>query len=117
MLLRLGVGNFRSIRDYCELSLVASDAIKDRGPDLLAGPGKFSVLPFLLVYGANASGKSSLFNSLGLMKTEVLTSFASRKPGALIRRTPFALDPACKEAVTRVDCDMVIGWGSISLRV
>lgn len=107
MLLRFGVENFRSIRDYTEVSMVASPAIKDVGPDLLEGPGGIGVLPFILVYGANASGKSSLYSSLGMLKTHVRTSFSSRKPDDPVNRTPFALGPAADKP-TKVDCDFVI---------
>lgn len=109
MLLRLGVSNFRSIRDYAELSLIASDAIKDKGTDLLDLPGaKYRVLPAVVTYGANAAGKSSIHMALGTMGSHVLNSFRKLEAGAPIPRSPFALDKTSKEKPTRFDCDFVI---------
>jgi hypothetical protein len=59
MLLRFGCENYKSFRDYQELSLVAS-ALKDPGPDLFSkANGRISLLPLAVIYGANASGKSN----------------------------------------------------------
>lgn len=109
MLLRLGVSNYRSIRDYIELSLMASDAIKDKGTDLLDLRGaKHRVLPVIVVYGANAAGKSSIHLALGSMGAHVLNSFRRLEAGASIPRSPFALDNISKDKPTRFDCDFVI---------
>jgi len=109
MLLRLGVSNYRSIRDYAELSLIASDAIKDKGTDLLELPGaKYRVLPAIVIYGANAAGKSSIHMALGSMGSHVLNSFRKLEAGAPIPRYPFALDKTSKDKPTHFDCDFVI---------
>ena len=109
MLLRLGVSNYRSIRDYVELSLMASDAIKDKGTDLLDLPGtKHRALPAIIIYGANAAGKSSIHLALGSMKGHVLNSFRNLEAGASIPRHPFALDNVSREKPTHFDCDFVI---------
>ncbi len=109
MLLRFGVGNFRSIRDYSEVSLVASDALKDAGPTLLVGPGaKYRVLPCLLIYGANASGKSSLYYAMGMMRSHVERSFTSRSPEGPIERDAFALNPSYAAAPPRFEWDFVL---------
>lgn len=108
MLLRLGVSNFRSVREFAELSLVASEAIKDKGPSLLNGPGQSKVLPVILVYGANASGKSAIFSVMGVIKTHVRTSFSSRAPDDKITRTPFAFSLDDDGKPTHVDCDFVV---------
>ncbi len=109
MLLRFGVSNFRSIREYAELSLIASDAIKDRGPDLLEWPvGKVRVLPGIVLYGANAAGKSSVYMVMRAMRSHVLQSFSKRGATADIPRSPFALDRISSEEPTRFDCDFVL---------
>lgn len=109
MLLRFGVGNFRSIKDYMDVSLIASNAIKDSGPHLFSVPGgKQKALPFLLIYGANASGKSSIYHALGLMKRHVQTSFTARQPGEKLGHAPFALGEEMTAVPTRVDCDIVV---------
>ena len=109
MLLRFGVSNFRSIREYAELSLIASDAIKDRGPDLLEWPaGKVRVLPGIVLYGANAAGKSSVYMVMSAMRSHVLQSFSKQGATADIPRSPFALDRVSSEEPTRFDCDFIL---------
>ncbi|MES2173278.1 MAG: ATP-binding protein [Pseudomonadota bacterium] len=109
MLLRFGVSNYRSIRDYVELSLIASDAIKDKGTDLLELPGaKYRVLPAIVIYGANAAGKSTIHMALGAMGGHVVNSFRKLEAGAPIPQHPFALDKASKDEPTHFDCDFII---------
>ena len=66
MLLHFGVSNHYSIRDYQELSLVAS-SLKERQEEKLiacaAVPTKH-VVPSVVIYGANASGKSNLIDAM-----------------------------------------------------
>lgn len=109
MLLRLGVSNYRSIREYAELSLIASEAIKDQGSDLLDIPNsKLRALPSVVLYGANAAGKSSIHMAFGEMGSHVLNSFRKLEAGENIPRTPFALDSASESSPTHFDCDFII---------
>jgi hypothetical protein len=109
MLLRFGVSNIRSIRSYAELSLVPSTAIKDIGPDLLTwSKDGDQVLPVIMIYGANASGKSALYASVGMMKRHVTESFSRRQATDGIDRPYFALDETASEEPSRIDCDFVI---------
>jgi len=96
MLLRFAVSNFRSIRDEQELSLVASQAIKDDPQALIETPAlrKDKVLPAALIYGANASGKSNVLAALRFMQRMVLDSHTDLKPGAPLGRPRFGLRPA-----------------------
>ncbi len=109
MLLRFGVSNFRSIREYAELSLIASGAIKDQGPDLLEwSEGKVRVLPGIVLYGANAAGKSSVYNVMSAMRSHVLQSYSKLGATANIPRNSFALDRTSNKEPTRFDCDFIL---------
>ena len=109
MLLRFGVSNFRSVREYAEFSLIASDAIKDQGSDLFEWPaGKVRVLPGIVLYGANAAGKSSVYSAVGEMRSHVLTSFSGLGATANVPQYPFALDRVSNKKPTRFDCDFII---------
>lgn len=109
MLLRFGVSNYRSIRNYCEMSFIASGAIKDKGPALLGWNGvKTQVLPALILYGANAAGKSSMHLAVGAMRGHVINSFRKLEAGAKIPRDYYALDVVSHDRPTRFDCDFVI---------
>jgi len=92
MLIRFRTENFRSIRDEQELSLVASGLSEK--PEALVQAERYSigVLRAAAVYGANASGKSSLFHALGFMRNAVIESHRSWHPAGGVPRVPFALD-------------------------
>ena len=109
MLLRFAVSNFRSIRDEQELSLVASQAIKDDPLALIETPAlrKDKVLPAALIYGANASGKSNVVEALRFMCRMVLDSHTDLKPGAPLGRPPFRLAPGWPEKESRFDLTFV----------
>lgn len=108
MLLRFGVANFGAIRDYQELSFVAS-SYKDPGVDLFEPKGfKGKVLPTIGLYGANASGKSTLLRALRFFVSGIRYSYEKPTRSAKIGRTPFALDPKYARKPTRVDCDLLI---------
>jgi hypothetical protein len=109
MLLRFGVANHYSVMDYCELSLIASKAIKDQGADLLTPPNlRQAVLPAVLVYGANASGKTTIFSALSAMRDHVVNSFTDLKPNEDVPRNPFALDGRGRSEPSRFDCDFMV---------
>ncbi|WP_082013006.1 ATP/GTP-binding protein [Belnapia sp. F-4-1] len=109
MLLRFGAANHGSINEYAELSLIASEAIKDSGPMLFEPEGlKERVLPVVLIYGANASGKTTVYTSLSTMRRHVLDSFTRTGPADPVFRRPFALDPAAAKQPTRFDCDFLL---------
>lgn len=99
MLLEFSAENFRSLRDRQALDLRASVtrelAEVVRHP---AGLEKDSrgVLPTAAVFGANASGKSSLFMAADFMRTAVLRSAESTVEGeGVLEQAPtFRFDPA-----------------------
>jgi uncharacterized protein len=106
MMLRFGTSNWRSLRDFQELSLVAT-ALKDGGPAVLDVPSLgIRVLPGAAIYGANASGKSNFLSAISFLRTLVLTSHSQGKPDSEISLTPFRLDPA---AATR-GCQFLIDF-------
>ena len=110
MLLRFRVSNRLSMRDPQELSLTAS-SLKDPTGGLIdcpAAPGG-SVLPAALIYGANASGKTNLVDSIRVMREMVLSSHRTGEPGGGVPlRYPFALDPEMARSPTRFDADFVV---------
>ena len=110
MLLQFGVSNRLSMRDRQELSLTAS-SLKDPTEGLIDCPSvpSGSVLPAALIYGANASGKSNLVDSIRVMREMVLSSHRKGEPGGGVPlRRPFALDPANSLSPTRFDIDFVM---------
>ena len=110
MLLRFGVTNHLSLRDRQELSLVASSL--DDAPEGLIDcahvPGD-RLLPAIVIYGTNASGKSNLIDAIRWTKLAVQRSHSHGDPNEPIHRAPFILDAACVLAPTQVEVDFVVG--------
>ncbi len=109
MLLRFGVSNHLSIRDYQELSLSAS-SLKGREAGLIecAAASGGRVLPAAVIYGANASGKSNLVNAMGTLCGMVLLSQIKGEPGGEVPRHPFRLDEDSPRSPSRFDIDFLI---------
>jgi hypothetical protein len=109
MLLRFGVANYLSIKEPQALSLAAS-SLKDVERGLIASGAapEGQVLPAAVIYGANASGKSNIVAAVSFMRSAVLFSHPRGEPGGGVRRSPFALDPACAKALSTFTVDFVL---------
>lgn len=110
MLLRFTVANHLSIRDRQELSLVSS-SLSDRKDGLIecASSPSGTVLPVVLVYGANASGKSNLVDAISAMREMVLFSHTRVGPeGGIPARQHFRLDPASNAKPSTFEIDFVL---------
>ncbi len=109
MLLRFAVENHLSIRDRQELSFAAS-SLKDRGDGLIpcAAVGSRAVVPAVVIYGANASGKSNFVNAVSTMKGMVLWSQTMGKPGGGAPRRAFLLDPSFSQRPSCFEIDFLL---------
>ncbi|MDE0332468.1 MAG: ATP-binding protein [Nitrospinae bacterium] len=109
MLLRFGVANHHSIRDAQELSLSAS-SLKERQEKLIdcAAVPSGAVLPVVVIYGANASGKSNLIDAISTMRSMVLRSQTKGEPGGGVPRSPFKLDDDSPQLPSHFDIDFLI---------
>lgn len=102
MLIEFRVKNFRSLRDEQVLSMVASPdkTLKDThvfATGLKAAPG---LLRSAAIYGANASGKSTLLRALQFMQELVARSATRIRPGEKFSVQPFRLDEASATEAT-----------------
>lgn len=94
MLLEFRVRNYRSIRDEQVLSLVASGD-RELADTHLAQTGLKSlprVVRSAVVYGPNASGKSTLLLALNYMRSVIAESATVIQPGQTYNVQPFKLD-------------------------
>jgi AAA15 family ATPase/GTPase len=94
MLLEFRVGNFRSIRDVQALSLVASSD-KEHSDTHLEATGistSPNAVKSAVIYGANASGKTSLLMALDYMRAVVAESATFIQPGQTYNVQRFKLD-------------------------
>ena len=110
MLLEFRVRNFRSIRDEQALNLIASGD-KELAATHLASTGLKSVphaLRSVVVYGPNASGKSSLLRALDYMRAVVAESATVIQPGQTYNVQPFKLDPATAHQPTEFELTFLL---------
>jgi hypothetical protein len=108
MLLRFRVANYASIRDEADLSMVAVTSHEEIAVRPINGTD-LSALPAAAIYGANASGKSSVVDALIFMTSSVVGSHQTWSPGAPTKRRAFRLDTASRQQPTRFAVDFVLG--------
>ncbi len=109
MLLRFSVSNHLSIRDSQELLFTAS-SLKDPSDGLIdcAAAPNGSVVPAVVLYGANASGKSTLLDAITVMRHMVLRSHTEGDPGGGVPRHAFRLDIESSRRPSRFEIDFVL---------
>lgn len=90
MLVQFTFNNFRCFRSETTLSLIASDRIK-HSDDSVIRFNNYSVLKSSVIYGANASGKTKLFQAFLFMNRMICELAKDNKYDWLSRYTPFEL--------------------------
>ncbi len=109
MLLRFRASNHLSIRDMQELSLMATSLRdEERGLIKSSAINRERILPAVVFYGANASGKSNLIDAISFMKRMVLSSHSHGKPDGGVPRKHFMLDYVSSGNSTYFDMDFVV---------
>lgn len=110
MLVEFRVKNFRSLRDEQVLSFVASSDRAFRDTHCVATG--FKSLPYVnrtaVVYGANATGKSTLMFALATMRNMVAFSSKLTEPQFAEQYTPFRLDDASAADPTELEATIVL---------
>ncbi len=112
MLLRFGVANHRSIRDYQELYLSASKRIKRKGLVIPVPTLKENAVPIVALYGGNAAGKSNLIDAMDEIQRAIVRSHTVSGATDRIPRYPFRLDDTGSKKPTRFDCTFTLGKGA-----
>lgn len=76
MLLNFKIKNYKSFYDETEISMLANSAKRDLNDRLINVSEKKSVkkntLPSMVIYGANASGKTSIISAINMLKQIVI---------------------------------------------
>lgn len=98
MLITFTVQNWMSFRDKTEFSMVASK--EQHHGERLAKLSKYRIraLPAAVIYGGNASGKTSLFLAIAFAKQFIIRG---SQPEALIATEPFQLDGIYRKQPSR----------------
>ena len=99
MLIQFSFKNFKSFRDEATLDLSAAKMTEFF--DRVVSEGNDKILPMAAIYGANASGKSNIYNAFGYMADYVIESFKygdEEEKFEEYRSTPFLFDNVSNEA-------------------
>ncbi len=111
MLLEFRIRNFRSIKGEQSLSLVAATADKEMAETHLTPTG-LKALPKVVrsavLYGPNASGKSTLLFALNYLRAMVAESATVVQPGQTYSVQPFRLDSATAREPTEFEASFLI---------
>ncbi|WP_193771182.1 AAA family ATPase [Candidatus Magnetaquicoccus inordinatus] len=109
MLIRFGVGNLFSFKEYQQFSMVASSTLKEESAYRFHVNGLgHSLLPIAIIFGANASGKTNLLASWKYFINAIVKSHhISNKQGNISRKF-FRLDEKMVDYPTHLDCDVII---------
>jgi AAA15 family ATPase/GTPase len=125
MLVRLFGRNFRSLKAPFELSMVAADLrrAEDRTRGvievLIAGAAEpLRLLRTVAIFGANASGKSTVLTAGRALHWLVTQSSARSKPDDVLPPyEPFLLDADSRVAPVELGCDVVCGTSLLRYEV
>lgn len=99
MLIQFNFKNFKSFRDEATLDLSAAKMTEFS--DRVVSEGNDKILPMAAIYGANASGKSNIYNAFGYMADYVIESFKygdEEEKFEKYRPTPFLFDSVSNDA-------------------
>lgn len=100
MLIQFSVENYRSILGRQTLNMAASNYFKEQEQLNTFEVGAIEQVPRLLrssvIYGPNASGKSTLVNALAFMRDRVINSAKESQANEEIEVTPFKLTAASR---------------------
>jgi AAA15 family ATPase/GTPase len=93
MLIQFSVKNYKCFKEEALLSMVASNYDRTtRWEDNIVEVPKFNLnlLRSVVIYGANASGKSKLVEAMGFMCHLILSSAKDKQAGEVIHKEPFS---------------------------
>ena len=102
MLIQFKFKNFKSFRDETILDLSATKVTEH--PHHIVTIGKEKILKTAAIYGANASGKTNVYDAFGYMSNYVTDSINfgrakdTDKSESYLTPLPFLLDTASKDA-------------------
>jgi AAA15 family ATPase/GTPase len=108
VLIRFRVENHRSIHNEQELSFVASPLADFPEKVVHTGQKDLDLLRAVGIYGANASGKSTVLDALEFMQDAVENSQRTWKPNGGVPRSPFLLDPEASSKPSFFEVDFLL---------
>lgn len=108
MLLEFSVENFMSFKEKATISLIPSRD-KEHSENIIA-QGKGKALNTILMYGANASGKTSIFKAMTVAIIMVRTS-NNRQVNEILPIEPFAFSEECVNSPSKFEFRFIANDG------
>ena len=111
MILNYDFANYRSFKEKASFSLTAtaSQAKSDNVFTCQHNGGEERLLKSAVIYGANASGKTSVISQLYYLREEIKsTSPKFGGEGVGLAYTPFSLDPVASAGPSSVDLEFIV---------
>ena len=109
MFINFTIGNFRSFRDKVSFSMEKHGQTKELPENSFGSPAlpsRMSLLKSVVIYGANASGKSNLIQALTVMQSVVFHSGVGDREVALLLE-PFALSEKTLDEPVFFELEMI----------
>lgn len=107
MLIQFTVSNFASIRDEVTLSMLADRDTEHE--DTLVPFRKERILPNIVIYGANAAGKTNVIRALAAAIMTIRESNGRQVTDSLNRMIPFVFDEKKRTEPSRFDFLFTVG--------
>lgn len=107
MLVNFRMENFKSFKDYTEFSLVATKLKNLKKSNTFEVNNTMSLLTSAVIYGANASGKSSVLNSIEAMISIIKNSISIEKTKHY-RALPFLLNKDTESKPSTFEIEFII---------
>jgi len=105
MLVQFSVDNYRSIKDKVTLSMITATNDKERFFNIR----NYELLNSVVIYGANASGKSNVLRAMAFMRRVVLNKLKVIQSTDMLPHDPFKLNTSTQDASSTFEIIFFIG--------
>tara|TARA_R110002073_G_scaffold72537_1_gene177274 strand:- start:262566 stop:263882 length:1317 start_codon:yes stop_codon:yes gene_type:complete len=107
MLVEFNTSNNRSFKSKAKLNMIAT-SIKDLEDEAIITTERMNLLKSAAIYGANASGKSNLLNSIAQMRWLVISSAKESQADDPLDMNPYLLDTKSSKKPTLFEMVFII---------
>ncbi len=109
MLIEFEVENYKSFNEPVKLSMLASKTTTEyQDNNVFNIGGRYNLLRSVVIYGANASGKTNLLDALLTMRLLILDSAKDTQKGDPLALVPFKLNKEKSNGSTKFDITFLI---------
>lgn len=109
MFVKFTVSNYLSFKDQTSIDLTATSLTEYRNDNIFQSPvGDLSLLKSVIVYGANASGKSNLFKAINFVKQFILNSSKETLSGEKISVERFKLSDTTQTKPSAFEIEFIV---------